>query len=119
MQGKPSRLLEDRKPCAHGALRIVFVCFIRTKDGEQTVARILEDAATLRLDDWCEVLQRAVHDGVDVFGVKRLAQRRGPNHVREQNRHHFELLLRCPQCGESGSQRGQGDVHDSVTEDVA
>ena len=73
----------------------------------------------LRLDDCGEVLQRTVHDGVDVFGVKPLAQRRGPNQVREQNRHHFELLLRCAQCGESGSQRDQGYVHDSVTEDAA
>ena len=40
-QGEPSRLLEDRKPCAHGALRIVFVRFDGTEDGQQTVARIL------------------------------------------------------------------------------
>jgi hypothetical protein len=48
---QPLRLFQDPESRAHGARRIVFVRFDGTKDGQQAVPRILEDATLVRLDD--------------------------------------------------------------------
>jgi hypothetical protein len=70
----------------------------------------------MRLDDGAEARQRAVDDGVDLFGVEALRQRRRSHQVEEQDAH---LAQRLPggrvgpgELGEPGAKAGQRRVDD-------
>jgi hypothetical protein len=95
------------------------VRFDGAKDGQQAIPRILEDAALVRLDDRREALERSIDDGVDILGIEPPAQHCGADHVREQDRHGSELLLRRTESGEFGSQRGERRVDDGVAQNGA
>src|SRR5262249_50456153 len=119
LEGKPTGLVQDPEPRAHGALGIVLARFDGAEDCQQAGPGVLEDPAALRLDDRREARERAVHDSLNVLGLEPPAQPRGLHHVREQDRHRLELLFGYVEAGESGPQRGERDLDDRVAQDGA
>ena len=56
---------------------------------------------------------------MDVFRIEPLAQARGVDDVREQDRHGLEVLLGRIEASEPGTQGAESRVHDGVAEDGA
>ena len=123
LSGDTHCVCKHRQPRMHGTLRIVFVRALGTEHGQHAVARVLQDATLVHLDDRREALESAVHDQVDVFRVEVLAQVGRADHVHEQNSGLFQLLAgrqwlcrRGWQSVEFGAQRCHRHVHHGVTQ---
>ena len=103
------------------ALGVVFAGYIGTEHGQQAIARILKYPATVGCHDGGETLHRVVHDGMNVFRIEPLAQRRGANDVGEQNRHLLELLIEflAAQDGQPEVKRHQRRVDHGIAQRCA
>ena len=81
-------------------------CVVLVNEGEPErrhhfVADEFLDDTAVALDDLGHFREEATHDLVDRFGVKALAERREPGHVREQNRNGLASKLRRRRRGRS------------------
>ena len=75
----------------HRALGIVFPRAPSAKDGQDAVARILEDPPTLLFDDFRGAGQESIQNVTESFRVQMLAEFGRPDNVEEAHRRLFQL----------------------------
>ena len=115
-------LVEDRQTGSHGELRIVLAGLVGAECGEEPVAGVVHDPATVELHSGGEPLQDPVHQLVDVLGVEPVGDGSGTDDVDEQDRRLSQLLVGSAgweiSCGELITERCQRQVCHRVAERV-
>jgi hypothetical protein len=116
-----STFCEQCEARVHGARGVVFAGLVCAEHRQQTVTRVLQDLAAVRLDDGSSARKCPVHHCVGVLRIQVLGERRGADDIEEEDGDLLESLRRCAGslCGESselGAQRSQCDPRHLVAE---
>ena len=112
----------NRQTGSHGELRIVLASLVGAECGEEPVAGVVHDPATVELHSGGEPLQDSVHQLVDVLGVEPVGDGSGTDEVDEQDRRLSQLLVGSAgweiSCGELITERCQRQVGHRVADRV-
>ena len=120
---KRSSKLKQSEAAAHRALRVVLLRFVGAEHRQYIVAKVLQYLAAMFLHACRRTREHAVHQCMDLLGIKSLGERGRSHAIEEEDRDLLESLPGnprfCVEHSKPGAHCGSGRVDDRTAQNLS